>query len=107
MMKWIAFILLFAASFVSSAFAADGALRALLERGAWKQVRALAAPRLTANPGDAEALWLMSQVKQAFGDEKAALEFAEKAVSLDEKNADYHLQLAEVCGQKAEKSGPF
>src|SRR5262245_3960705 len=86
---------------------ADDSMRALIERGSWKKVRAIAEPRLAANPSDPEALWLMSQVKQAFGDVKAAMEYAEKAVALDGSNADYHLQLAEVVGQKAQKAGPI
>ena len=85
--------------------AADEPPRALIERGAFKQARALLEPRLQAHPDDAEALWLMSRVKQAFGDTKAALDLAERAVALDGKNAEYHLQVAEVCGQMGQKAG--
>ena len=109
---WLLFLAAAAAAlFVSarwfSSALADEDPRALVERGAYKQARALLAPRLAANPTDAEALWLMSRVTQAYGDPKSALALAEQALALDARNADYHLQVAEVCGQMAQKSGPL
>ena len=92
---------------LTPALAAEESPRALVERGAWRQARRLVESRLEKSPDDAEALWLMSQVKGAFGDEKGAFELAEKAVSLDGKKPEYHLQLAEVCGQMAQKAGPL
>ena len=91
----------------TSVLAADDPARQLVERGAFKQARAILGPRLHANPRDAETAWLMSQVKIAFGDEKAGLELAEHAVALDGGNAAYHLHLAEACGQMAQKAGPL
>ena len=96
--------LLLSARWLSSGHAAEDA-RTLVERGAYKQARALVAQRLAADPSDAEALWLMSRVTMAFGDPKAALPLAERALALDGRNARYHLQVAELCGQMAQKAG--
>jgi hypothetical protein len=49
-------------------------------------------------------LYLLSEVKMAFGDLDGALPLAEKAVSLNQQNADYHYQLAAVCGELAERA---
>jgi tetratricopeptide (TPR) repeat protein len=89
----------------ASAHAADEQGRALAERGRWKLLRAHVTPRFEKQPNDAEAQWLMSRVKLAFGDPAGALVCAEKAVQLEPRNADYHLQLAEVYGQSAQKAG--
>ncbi len=59
------------------------ALNALIEAGHWKRVRAQVMPRAQANPSDAETVYLLSRVKQAFGDLNGALELAEKSVALD------------------------
>ena len=91
----------------AAALAADDAGRALAEHGQWKQLRDRVTPRVQADPNDAEAAWLLSQVKQAFGDPPGAVALAEKAVKLEPTNAAYHLQLAETVGQSAQKAGPI
>jgi tetratricopeptide (TPR) repeat protein len=82
------------------AFAATD--RELMERGAWKEARGLVEARFAARPDDAEVLALMSRVKLVYGDRKAALELAEKAVAAEPKNAEYHLYLAEAVGEMAQ-----
>ena len=47
---------------------ADSGTRSLIEAGHWKQARAMLEPRVRANPSDAEAAALLSQVRSADGD---------------------------------------
>lgn len=79
----------------------------LMEASHWKRVRAAAEARIKSNTNDAYANYLMARVKMAFNDPDAALPFAEKAVALDAKNADYRYALAGAAGQKAERAGVF
>jgi tetratricopeptide (TPR) repeat protein len=80
---------------------------ALAEAGHWKRVRAIVEPRVKTNPNDAQALWLLARVKEAFGDREGALPLAERAVALDGRNANYHVQLAGLCGSLAQTAGLF
>ena len=80
---------------------------ALQEAGHWKQLRRIAESRVAANPKDSQAVYLLSCVKEAFGDLDAALTLAEQAVSLEPGNASYHLQLAVANGQKASRASFF
>jgi tetratricopeptide (TPR) repeat protein len=89
------------------AAAIDATGRALNERGAFKELRAYVTPRYQANPNDAETVYLMSRVKQVFGDRAKALELAERATQLDPRSGMYRLQVAEVCGQMAQGQGPL
>ena len=89
------------------ALAADPAPEALIEAGHWKRARAALEQRYQANPNDAQAAYLLSEVKEAFGDLDAALKLAEKAVQLDGAKSAYHYQLAEVCGETAERASLF
>ncbi|HKS95043.1 MAG TPA: hypothetical protein VJV74_02795, partial [Terriglobia bacterium] len=89
------------------AFAAGPAPEALIEAGHWKQARAGIEQRYQANPNDAQAAYLLSRVKQAFGDLDTALKLAEKAVQLDGSKAAYHYQLGVVCGETAERASLF
>jgi cytochrome c-type biogenesis protein CcmH/NrfG len=74
----------------------------LAEGGHWKRVRAIVEPRVTANPGDAQAQWLLSRARQAFGELDAALSAAERAVAANPRRAEYHVQLANACGALAQ-----
>ena len=85
----------------------DPAPEALIKAGHWKRARPLVEQRYQANPGDARSAYLLSQVKAAFGDLDAAVTLAEKAVTLDSSNAEYHSQLGIVCGETAEKASLF
>ena len=77
---------------------------ALMEAGHWKRARVLAASRLAAHPNDAEAVWWMARVELAYGDLEKALPLAEKAVSLDGRNAVYRAILAQVYGRMAQRA---
>jgi len=78
---------------------------ALIEAGHWKRARALVDARFRANPHDALACFLESQIHAAFGDREAPLRLAEQAVALDGSVAKYHRQVAEAVGIAAEHSG--
>ena len=101
-------LLLSAFGFLVSARAADsGNAEALIEAGHWKRARAIVEPRVAANPRDAQAVWLLSRIKLAFGDLDGALVPAQQAVALEDGNSDYHLQLAEVYGEMAARASMF
>ena len=100
-------VLILFVSQIMPAAARDAALEALIDAGHWKRVRAQVASRIQANPNDAEAAYLTSRVKQAFGDLSGSLELAEKSIAIDGKNADYHGHLAEVCIQMTQNAGMF
>jgi len=76
----------------------------LMDHGHHKRVRAIAEPLYQQHPNDPEALWMMAFVKMSWGDHKAALELAEKAVAADPKNPRYRLVLAEAVGEEAQKA---
>jgi len=76
----------------------------LAEGGHWKRVRAIVEPRVKANPNDAQAQWLLSRARQAFGDQEAALAAAERAVALNPRRAEYHVQLANACALLAQNA---
>jgi len=80
---------------------------ALIDQGHFKRARAIVEPRVQQNPNDAEAAYLLSQIKQAYGDLDAALKLAQKAVALDGRNSRYHYQLAQIYGEMAEKASIF
>lgn len=80
---------------------------ALIEAGHWKRARALVEQRLREKPDDPNALFLSSQIRNAFGDHSSPLPLAEKAVSLDGGVARYHRQVAEVLGVEAQHAGMF
>ena len=85
----------------------DSPVGALMEAGHWKRARAQVMPRVQANPNDAESAYLLSRVKQAFGDFEGALRSAEKSVELNGNNAEYHANLADICGEMAGTAGMF
>ncbi len=79
----------------------------LIDQGHFKRARAIVEPRVQQDPNDAQAAYLLSQIKQAYGDLDAALKLAQKAVALDGKNGRYHFQLAQIYGEMAQKAGIF
>jgi tetratricopeptide (TPR) repeat protein len=95
----------FVATFVFAT--ADVSPEGLQEAGHWKQLRSIVELRVAANANDAEAAYLLSCVKSAFGDVDGALGLAERAVTLDPGNSRYHLQLAIANGEKAGKVSFF
>jgi hypothetical protein len=73
--------------------------------GHWKKARAVVEERIRENPDDPQANFLLSQIRNAFGDSRTPLSLAEKAVELDGRTARYHRQLAEVIGVTAQHAG--
>ncbi len=78
-----------------------------MDSGHWKQARILVERRARTDPEDATTAYLLSRVRLAFGELEPALDLAEKAVKLDGGAARHHFQLARVCGEMAERAGPF
>lgn len=79
----------------------------LIQGGHWKRARALVEVRFRENPNDALTNYLLSQIRNAFGERETPLPLAEKAVALDGRTAKYHRQVAEVLGVMAQHSNPF
>jgi len=88
----------------SLAHTQNGNLDALIEAGHFKQVARALEPTKAHDP---ETLYLLSNVKQAFGKTEEAVHYAEEAVRADPSRAKYHLQLASTLSDEAEKAGMF
>ena len=99
----VAFLLLVTAK----AFAADPSPEALIKAGHWKRARRLIEQRYQSSPNEAQAEYLLSQIKEAFGDPEGALPLAEKAVAASAGNSSYHLLLGQICGEMAERASFF
>jgi tetratricopeptide (TPR) repeat protein len=88
--------------------ALPGSLRAenqtenLIEGAHWKRAKSAVEARIKANPNDAAAYYDLSRVALAFGDLERAEHAGEKAVDLNDSNADYHAQLATAFATAAE-----
>lgn len=91
----------------SLCLAQEATAEKLIEAGHWKRARSLVEQRLRAAPDEPEAIYLMSQIRAAFGDRTAPLELAERAVRLNGGVARYHRQLAEVQGVMAQRANLF
>jgi tetratricopeptide (TPR) repeat protein len=87
--------------------AQDTSPERLIEAGHWKRARVLVEARLHVAPPDANATFLLSQIRAAFGEREAPVALAEKAVRLDGGVARYHRQLAEVQGLLAQHANVF
>jgi tetratricopeptide (TPR) repeat protein len=74
----------------------------LVIAGHWKQARALVQMRILEVPNDPLMNYLLSQIRNAFGDHVTPQALAEKAVVLDGSTAKYHRQYAEVLGVMAQ-----
>ena len=85
----------------------DPSPEALVEGSHWKRAKALLEPRVQANPSDAQALYLLSQVRIAYRDFSGALPLAERAAAQNPKNADYRGQVAEAVCELAGKEKSF
>ena len=84
-----------------------GSAGALIDAGHWKRARAILEPRLAANPRDAQAACLLSQIKLVYGDLDSALKFAQQAVALEDRSSNYHFQVAWVYGEMAQNASFF
>jgi hypothetical protein len=82
-------------------------VQALIDNGHWKQARALVEVLSTSRPDDPRILYERSQIKAAFGDLEGAQKLAERAVELDSKVPDYHYQVAQAAGRRAQEAGIF
>src|SRR5271166_358016 len=90
-----------------AAAAGEPDVQALIENGHFKRARDMAEASYRAHPQDAHAAYLMAEVRNAFGDYDEALKYAEQAVRLDPKDAEYHRELADVYGDIGLKSSLF
>jgi tetratricopeptide (TPR) repeat protein len=92
---------------VALAAAAAQTPEQLIEGGHWKRARAV----VDAGPGCVQrnpaGCFLLSQIRNAFGDRKTPLSLAEKAVSFDANVARFHRQLAEAVGVAAQSANPL
>jgi len=97
-MRYLPFLL------AAACFAGEPGPQALMDSGHFKRARAMVEQSYRANPRDPETLWLMSRLKQEWRDYEAALDFAEKALAADPKNARYHLRVADAAGDLAQRA---
>ena len=72
----------------------------LIEKGHFKRAEVVLKQRLQANPNDAKSYCELSKVDLAFQRWDDAIQHADKAVSLDDKNADNHVALLDALGAK-------
>jgi tetratricopeptide (TPR) repeat protein len=72
----------------------------LIEQGHYKRAQAILSERLKANPNDGRSYCEMSKVSEAFERWDEAIRQAEKAVSLDGKNAEFQAAVADAVGSK-------
>jgi len=92
----------FAALLACACLSAQTEAERLIEAGHWKRARAIVEARYREAPADPLANFLLSQVRNAFGDHDSPLALAEKAVALDARTAKYHRQVAECLGVMAQ-----
>ena len=72
----------------------------LIQAGHWKQARAIVESHLHESPDDPLAIFLLSQIRHAFGEDTTPLRLAERAVALNGRVAKFHRQLAEVLAAR-------
>ncbi|HUQ49439.1 MAG TPA: hypothetical protein VM056_01900 [Terriglobales bacterium] len=102
------FVLFVLLLFIPAAFAQQPSnLLSLLEDGHFKRARTIADQRIRQNPKDAEALYAMGKIRQAYNDREGAHSFAERAVAADGSKAAYRCLLGEAAGNKAQRAGTF
>jgi tetratricopeptide (TPR) repeat protein len=99
--------IVFAALLIRGCLAAQTEPERLIEAGHWKRARAMVEARMAQAPADPLAHFLLSQVRNAFGDRDSPLALAEKAVALDGRCAKYHRQVAECLGVMAQHANPI
>ena len=91
----------------ATAWASEATPEHLLEAGHIKRLRDWAQPKVAGNANDAQAAYYLGSAKEALGDLDGALPLAEKALSLDANDARYHLLVADICIEQAQKAGIF
>ena len=103
--KSITILILFA--LLPSLSAADSADGKLLAEGRVDDAIRSLQHKISSAPQDAESYNLLCRAHFAAGDWDEGIPACEKAVSLDPKNAQYHLWLGRIYGEKADHSGIF
>lgn len=76
----------------------------MIRAGHWKRARAVLETQIKTSPQDAQTCYLLAQVRRVFKQLDQALPLAQQAVALDSKNSNFHLELARVYGEMAEKA---
>ncbi|HWF48272.1 MAG TPA: hypothetical protein VG168_14780, partial [Bryobacteraceae bacterium] len=83
---------------------ADQQTENLIEGAHWKRAKAVVEKRLQANPNDPSANYDLLRVEMAFENLEQAARAGERAIELNDANADYHAQLATVYANQAERA---
>jgi len=85
----------------------DQARELVRTRTSADQARALLEQAIAADPKNAEAHYLLGSVFYAFGDDPKASDEAQKAVTLDDSKAEYHLLLGNSLSGLLDAAGMF
>ena len=101
--KKLAFVFLLA--LLSSPCVADSAESKLLAEGRVDDAIASLQRRISSAPQDAEPYNLLCRAYFTLSDWDKGISACEKAVSLDPENAQYHLWLGRIYGEKADHAG--
>ena len=96
-----------AALLLLRASAASQTPEQLIKADHWKRAQVLVEATLKQNPRDAQALTILSMIKHRQGDLDGAQKAAEQAIAADGKNAQAHVALADVLGDRAQKANMF
>jgi tetratricopeptide (TPR) repeat protein len=79
----------------------------LLEAGHFKRLPAWAEARVAANANDTQGAYYLASAREALGDLDGALPLAEKVLASDGNDARYHLLVADICIERAQKVSVF
>jgi tetratricopeptide (TPR) repeat protein len=105
--RFVVFALLVFSLAPRAVHAADATPESLLQAGHFKRLRAWAEPRYAANANDMQAAYYLATAREAFGDLNGALPLAEKVLASNANDPRYHLLVADICIEQAQKSSTF
>jgi predicted Zn-dependent protease len=77
---------------------------ALISAGHWIRAQAILEPEAHTHFQDAEMCYLLAEVKASFKQFDAALPLAQRAVELNDKESNYHLELGKIYGELAARA---
>ena len=101
-------ILLFLSLALSAhGFAGDDSPAVMVDHGHYKRARAILEKQLSAGAKDADTLVLLGRVRVAYGSFDDAIKLLQQAVTLQPKNANAHVYLADAYSHKANSAGMF
>jgi tetratricopeptide (TPR) repeat protein len=100
-MRAAAFFLLMAASVAAQS------PESLFRERKFDEARTAAKAQIAANKNDANAMYWLGRVAEAEDKGKEALDWFEKAVKIDDKNALYHFWIGNVVGEEAQNASPL